>query len=126
MILLDTVGELEAAYGLADLVFVGGTLVKHGGQNMMEPASVGRPVVVGPSVTNFRGEVDLLVAAGGLVVAPDEAGVEATLRAWLKDPEAAAEVGRCAQEAILGGKGATARTLDWLRPYLDALVRSEP
>ena len=55
VVLLDTVGELEAAYTQADLVFVGGTLVKHGGQNMMEPASIGCPVVVGPYVSNFRG-----------------------------------------------------------------------
>ncbi len=64
-VLLDTVGELEQVYGLADIVFVGGTLVPHGGQNVMEPASLGKPVIVGPHVGNFRGEVAMLVQAGG-------------------------------------------------------------
>jgi 3-deoxy-D-manno-octulosonic-acid transferase len=122
VVLLDTVGELEAAYTLADLVFVGGTLVRHGGQNMMEPASIGCPVVVGPHVSNFRGEVDMLLKAGGLVLAADAAEVEATLGRWLRDPAEARDVGRCAREALVASKGATERTLDVLRPLLERLV----
>ena len=68
VVLLDTVGELEAIYSLADVVFVGGSLIRHGGQSMMEPASLGKPVLVGPHTFNFRGEVDLLVATGGIGV----------------------------------------------------------
>lgn len=118
--LLDSVGELEQAYALADAVFVGGTLVRHGGQNMMEPASQGRPVVVGPYVHNFRGEVDLLLAADGLVQVPDEAGVEAVLRRWLADPAAARALGERGRQVLEGNKGATERTLEVLRPLLDA------
>lgn len=126
VVLLDTVGELEAAYTQADLVFVGGTLVKHGGQNMMEPASLGCPVVVGPYVSNFRGEVDMLLKADGLVLADDAAGVEATLARWLGDPEEAQALGRCAREAIVASKGATERTFNVLRPLLEKIVsRSE-
>jgi 3-deoxy-D-manno-octulosonic-acid transferase len=121
VLLLDTVGELEALYAVADLVFVGGTLVPHGGQNMMEPASLGRPVVVGPHLHNFRGDVELLRQADGLVVAADEAGVEATLRAWLREPAAARAVGDRARAAILASKGATERTFQVLRPLLDAV-----
>lgn len=116
--LLDTVGELERAYALADLVFVGGTLVRHGGQNMMEPASLGRPVVVGPYVHNFRGEVDMLRAADGIVVAPDEDGVFATLLGWLREPARAQALGERGRQVLEANKGATERTLAVLEPLL--------
>jgi 3-deoxy-D-manno-octulosonic-acid transferase len=117
--LLDTVGELEQAYAFADMVFVGGTLVPHGGQNMMEPASQGRAVVVGPSVHNFRSEVEMLAAAGGLTVARDAAGVEATLRRWLAEPHEARQQGDRAREVLEANKGATERTLAVLQPLLE-------
>ena len=118
VVLWDTVGELERVYAQSDVVFVGGSLVKHGGQNMMEPASLGRPVVVGPSIHNFRGEVEMLLAADGIRVVPDEAGVEATLRAWFADTASAAALGERARAAIERSKGATDRTLEVLRPLL--------
>jgi 3-deoxy-D-manno-octulosonic-acid transferase len=122
--LLDTVGELERAYELADAVFVGGTLVRHGGQNMMEPASQGRPVVVGPYVHNFRGEVEMLLAAGGLAQVEDEFGVEAVVRGWLADPAGARALGERGRQVLEGNKGATERTLEVLRPLLDAAAAS--
>ncbi len=63
----------------------------------------------------------MLLAARGLVVADDEAGVEATLRAWLEDAQTAAAQGQRAREAILAGRGATARTLEVLEPLLGRL-----
>jgi 3-deoxy-D-manno-octulosonic-acid transferase len=120
--LLDTVGELEQAYALADAVFVGGTLVAHGGQNMMEPASQGRAVVVGPSVHNFRSEVEMLSGAGGITVARDAAGVEATLRAWLLDPASARAQGDRARSVLQANKGATERTLAVLQPLLESTL----
>jgi 3-deoxy-D-manno-octulosonic-acid transferase len=119
---LDTVGELETAYALADCVFVGGTLVPHGGQNMMEPASLGRAVVVGPHVFNFRGEVEMLERAGGLTLVDDEAGVQATLARWLAQPSLAAAQGERARAVLAANKGATERTLEVLRPLLDRLA----
>ncbi|MDA1193988.1 MAG: 3-deoxy-D-manno-octulosonic acid transferase [Planctomycetota bacterium] len=118
VVLWDTVGELERVYAQSDLVFVGGSLVNHGGQNMMEPASLGRPVVVGPSVHNFRGEVEMLLAVRGLIVVSDATGVEQTLREWLAKPDEAAELGVRARDAIERSKGATERTLVVLRPLL--------
>jgi len=122
-ILLDTVGELEAVYSLADIVYVGGSLVRHGGQNMMEPASLGKPVVVGPHTWNFRGEVDLLSAAGGIAVVDDAASLCTTVLGWLRDPAGAALVGARGRDAILASKGATARTLEVLLPLLATLAR---
>ena len=122
IVLLDTVGELEAVYGLATAVFVGGTLVPHGGQNMMEPASLGRPVVVGPHVGNFRGEVAMLLQADGLVLVQDVDGVYQTLREWLLHPESGTQLGANAQDAIARSKGATERTFDGLRPLLERVA----
>ncbi len=65
VILVDTVGELARLYALAELVFVGGSLTRRGGQNMMEPAGLGKAVVVGPNTWNFRDPVELLLNAGG-------------------------------------------------------------
>ena len=124
ILLLDTVGELERVYARADAVFVGGSLVPHGGQNMMEPASLGRPVVVGPKCHNFRGEVEMLLHADGLVVARDAAAVEATLRRWLLDPAAAGALGARARAAIERSKGATERTLEHIRPLLHRLAQA--
>jgi 3-deoxy-D-manno-octulosonic-acid transferase len=126
VVVLDSVGELESVYGLADLVFVGGTLVPHGGQNMMEPASLGKPVVVGPHVGNFRGEVAMLLQAGGLRLVSDLEGLEQALAEWLGDMPAARDMGARARDAILASKGATERTLEGLAGHLQRLGAAPP
>ena len=63
VLLVDTVGELSSLYALATVAFVGGSLIPHGGQNPLEPAGFGVPVVMGPSYENFRGMVDAMVKA---------------------------------------------------------------
>src|SRR5437016_8046014 len=73
LLLLDTIGELAAIYALAHLAFVGGSLVEHGGHNILEPAQFGVPVVIGPHYENFRDMVDLFRAADAIrVVGPAE------------------------------------------------------
>jgi 3-deoxy-D-manno-octulosonic-acid transferase len=121
IVLLDTVGELEMVYAQADVVFVGGTLVPHGGQNMMEPASLGRAVVVGPHITNFRDEVGMLLEARGILLERDADAVETVIRRWLEHPEEAAGFGQRARQVILDSKGATGRTLEAIRPHLARL-----
>ena len=97
--LLDTIGELPAAYLLADAVFVGRSLVPMGGSNPLEPVALGKPVVIGPHHENFAGVVAELVAAGGLVVSEDPMAV---IAGWLEDPVAALGV-------VAGGRGALER-----------------
>jgi 3-deoxy-D-manno-octulosonic-acid transferase len=63
ILLVDTVGELSSLYTLASVAFIGGSLIPHGGQNPLEAARFGVPVVMGPSYENFRGMVDAMVAA---------------------------------------------------------------
>lgn len=114
LLLVDTFGELESAYRGARCAFLGGSLVPHGGQNVLEPAALGVPAVVGPHVHNFREEVALLEEAGGLARAPDAAGVLRCFESWLADPAAAAEVGRAAAAALASRRGAAQSTFSAL------------
>ena len=103
--LLDTIGELPAAYLLADAVFVGRSLVPMGGSNPLEAVAPGKPAVIGPHHENFAGVVAELVAEGGLVVSDDPMAV---IAGWLEDPAAALGVvagGRVALERNRGSAG---------------------
>lgn len=113
-VLVDTIGDLEAVYSLADVVFVGGSLAPHGGQNVLEPAALGRPVLHGPHVQNFRQEVALLQAAGASRAVADEAELGAALAELLADAGARRAMGEAGRLAVLEQAGATARTLTLL------------
>ncbi len=72
IILLDTIGELSQVYGLSDSVYIGGTLIDHGGQNLMEPAALGKAIICGPSIYNFQETYNLLQRAGAIINVKDE------------------------------------------------------
>ena len=114
-LVIDTIGELERIFGLADVVFIGGSLVPHGGHNMLEPAAQGLPVVYGPHVENFPQEALLLEEAGGARRVADADELSAVLRDLLGDADARAAMARAGIEAVEGQKGAAARTLALLR-----------
>ncbi|MDE0892545.1 MAG: 3-deoxy-D-manno-octulosonic acid transferase, partial [Planctomycetota bacterium] len=118
VLLIDTVGDLEEIYGMGDVAFVGGTLVDHGGQNMLEPAAVGTAVVHGPSVTNFVQEARLLQSAGASVLVDGPEFLGPAIAELLADPALRANMGERAREAILGQRGATAATLGALGALL--------
>ena len=92
--LLDTLGELAAAYLLADAVFVGRSLAPMGGSNPIEPVALGKPAVIGPHHENFAGVVAELVREGGLAVSAEPMAV---IEAWLGD--------EAAREAVVAGGG---------------------
>jgi 3-deoxy-D-manno-octulosonic-acid transferase len=122
----DTVGELAKLYAVASLVFVGGTLTRRGGQNMMEPAGLGKPVVVGPATWNFRDPVELLLSRGGLVQAKGAAEVRAELLALHADAERRRLVGERARKVCLESRGATRRILDILTAHLPRPTPEQP
>jgi len=113
-VVVDTVGELERIYGLADLVFVGGSLIPHGGQNMLEPAAAGCPVLYGPSVENFVQEASLLEQAGASRRLADAAELPSALRECLDDAEGRERMGRAGLEAVKAQGGATELTFQAL------------
>jgi len=114
-LLVDTIGELGRVYGLADLVFVGGSLIPHGGQNMLEPAAQGRPVLFGPHVSNFPVGAPLLEGMGAARRVEDPDELARAIGELLADPEARARMAAAGMRAIEQHRGATARTLTLLR-----------
>ncbi len=123
VLLVDTLGELGAVWGLADVAFVGGSLGEgRGGQNMMEPAAYGVPILFGPHTENFRETVAHLLTRGGARQVEDAAELATALRNDLDDPEAAAARGAAARAFVLAQDGASARTL----AEIDRLVEPEP
>jgi len=111
VILLDTLGELSACWGLADVAFVGGSLTARGGQNMIEPAGYGAAVMFGPNTWNFKDVVDLLLGRQAALVVRSGEELTARLEELLASPERAAALGRKARTLVAGQKGATERTV---------------
>jgi 3-deoxy-D-manno-octulosonic-acid transferase len=121
--LIDTIGELGAVWGLADVAFVGGSLFPgRGGQNMMEPAAYGASVLFGPHTANFRDAVEGLLARGAARIVASPAELKSALLDDLNDPESAAERGAAARDFVLAQHGASARTL----AVIDRLVEAAP
>lgn len=115
VLLLDTLGELSACWGLADFAYVGGSMhVKRGGQNMLEPAAYGAAVCFGPDTRNFRDVVQSLLAADAAVRVEDGDALTDALRSWLNDRRGAGEMGRVAQKFVRDQQGAAGRTIDVL------------
>ncbi len=96
----DTLGELGLFYRAAPFAFIGGSLVPHGGQNVIEPARLGCPVLVGPHTENFTAAVAELAAAGGAHRVATPAVLAAAALHWLDHPEAARQAGKAAAAAF--------------------------
>ncbi len=118
VLVLDTVGELAALYELGRIAFVGGSLVKTGGHNPIEPARFGVPVITGPHVRNFASIYDAFVGAGAARVVRDGTELGRVLRRWLADGDEAARAGVAGRELLIRNAGATTRTVDALEPFL--------
>jgi len=117
-LLLDTIGDLARAYSLADLVFVGGSFVHHGGQNMLEPVALHKPTLFGPHVWNFQVDVDLLLEGEGVRMVRDEGELEEALLFLYGNPSEASAMAERGVSVLRRHRGATARTLERLLPIL--------
>jgi 3-deoxy-D-manno-octulosonic-acid transferase len=118
VLLVDTIGELGAWWGTAQLAFVGGSFGDRGGQNMIEPAAYGAAVSYGPNTRNFRDIVAALEAAAAAVTVHTADELEAFVARCLTDPPHAATLGAHAQNLVRSQLGATARTI----ALIDSLV----
>ncbi|MDZ4781090.1 MAG: 3-deoxy-D-manno-octulosonic acid transferase [Planctomycetia bacterium] len=123
VLLVDAVGELGHWWGTAQVAFVGGSLGKRGGQNMIEPAAYGAAVCFGPNTRNFRDIVENLLAAQAAVVVQDAAELEAFVRRAITDAEFATRLGTSARRFVAGQLGATARTVDLLSALVPNAVQ---
>ena len=119
ILLVDAMGELAAWWGTARIAFVGGSLGKRGGQNMIEPAGYGAAVCFGPHTHNFRDIVEMLLQHEAAMVVRNEAELQAFVQQCLDDPAACQRLGERAQRLVASQDGATERTLQ----LLESLIR---
>jgi 3-deoxy-D-manno-octulosonic-acid transferase len=113
-VLLDTIGDLAAIYGVSDVAFVGGSLVPRGGHNPLEPARFGVPVVMGPSYENFRDIVGKMQEASGILIVRDGTELKTAFQELLSDGEAAKAMGERGLKVFEQQQGATGRAIEAL------------
>jgi 3-deoxy-D-manno-octulosonic-acid transferase len=109
VVIVDTIGDLFTLYGAADVAFVGGSLVPHGGQNILEPAAWGRVPIYGPNLQNFLWAKHILEEAGAGIMIHDAASLAQAVRQLLDYPHEREELGRRAQAALVPHQGAARR-----------------
>ena len=125
VILLDSIGELRAAYPLAEIVFVGGSLIPHGGQSIFEPAAEGKAIITGPHTANFDAAIKEFLEKEALIQLPRLADIEIvqklveTLDILLSDAEKRSTLGSNARTVMKNNNGAVAKTIEYLQPILD-------
>ncbi|MDH5478331.1 MAG: 3-deoxy-D-manno-octulosonic acid transferase [Nitrospinota bacterium] len=105
---VDTFGELNRIYAIADVAFVGGSLISHGGQNPLEPAGRGVPTLFGPDMSNFQEASAALVEAHGAFFATTEEEITRKLDSLLEDERQREEAGMAAKKVVQANMGATA------------------
>jgi 3-deoxy-D-manno-octulosonic-acid transferase len=112
IVVLDTIGDLAAVYGVADVAFVGGSLIKRGGHNPLEPAQFGVPVIMGPSYENFRDVVGKMLAANAICIVKDSEQLGSVIVGMLTDHEAAKAMGERGRRVFEEQQGATGRAVE--------------
>ena len=118
VLLLDTMGELDLVYELADVVFVGGSLVPVGGHNLLEPAHCGKPVLHGPYMSNFLEITRLLKKARASQLVTDQDDLLSSLETLYSDLPLRTNMGQNGQFLVANNAGATQKTLEHIRPFL--------
>jgi 3-deoxy-D-manno-octulosonic-acid transferase len=126
VVLVDTVGELAALYGWADVAFVGGSLVPIGGHNLLEPAALGLPVLTGPYYSNGKDIALLLLRQGAALQVADAQELAAALTRLLADPEERRRIGAIGRHLVESNRGSVARLLALIEPLLPGPLHSGP
>ncbi|MFA4904243.1 MAG: 3-deoxy-D-manno-octulosonic acid transferase [Desulfobaccales bacterium] len=109
VVIIDTIGDLFTLYGLADVTFIGGSLVPHGGQNILEPAAWGRAPIYGPHLENFLWAKAILEEVGAGIMVTDADSLAQAVERFLAQTELNLELGRLAQAALIPHQGASRR-----------------
>ncbi|MBV1788370.1 lipid IV(A) 3-deoxy-D-manno-octulosonic acid transferase [Marinobacterium sp. D7] len=121
----DTLGELMQIYAAADIAFVGGSFSGTGGHNPLEPAALGKPVLMGPDTFNFAQITQALSDAGGLVQVADEVGLLRTLRELVGNAERCAAMAQAARRFVADNRGALDRLQQLVEGELSAAERNQ-
>ncbi|MFH0781843.1 MAG: 3-deoxy-D-manno-octulosonic acid transferase [Pseudomonadota bacterium] len=116
--ILDTIGELVDFYALADLAFIGGSLVKKGGHNPVEPAAMAIPVIFGPHMEDFSEIADSLIIAGGAIKVDDSRKMSKVLADLMNDPDLRYRMGQAAKKCVNGHHDIIATHLQLIEKFL--------
>jgi 3-deoxy-D-manno-octulosonic-acid transferase len=120
VVVLDTIGELAQLYQLATAVFVGGSLVDHGGHNILEPAIFGKPIVFGPHMHNFKEIAEAFLSNDAAIQVQSERDLDEALLALVTDPVRRARLGAAARALVAANRGAKTKTLAVIAELLPA------
>lgn len=124
IIVLDSIGELRAVYPLAEIVFIGGSLIPHGGQSILEPAASGKAIVIGHHTRNFTEAVRIFKANNAIIQLPETAGDQIVDELFLafsdlmENDELRNDLGRNAAAVMKANRGATANTIEHLKKLI--------
>jgi len=119
VLILDTIGQLKDLYAIATIVFIGGSLVRKGGHNLVEPALFGKPILCGPCMSNFRDMVSQFERYHAVLIVEDEASLEKAMRKLLGSAQERAFLGDNARRLIETQSGASVRNLLVLQKVLE-------
>ena len=120
VVILDTIGDLASVYEVADVAFVGGSLVKCGGHNPLEPAQFGVPVVIGPSYENFRDIVATMEKANAIRIVQNGEELRTAFVELLTNRKVAVAMGDRGRSVFEKQQGATARAIEAILGVLGA------
>jgi 3-deoxy-D-manno-octulosonic-acid transferase len=120
VVIIDTIGDLFTLYGAVDVAFIGGSLVPHGGQNVLEPAAWGLAPLYGPHLGNFLWAQAILEEVEAGIMVQDAASLAAAVRRLLDHPETRADLGRRARAALIPHQGAARRQAELIAALLES------
>ncbi len=115
---VDKMGVLKELYSISDVVFVGGSLVRHGGHNIIEPAIFGKAILFGPHMFNFKDVADEFLKNEAAIMVKDKDELESNCKRLLSDKEARIKLGRNAKKVVLQNQGAVENCLSAVRKVL--------
>ena len=119
VVLLDTIGELGRIYAVGDVVFVGGSLCKTGGHNVLEPAAHAKPIIVGPNMQNFKDSYSLLSKVGACKMVNNVAELANEMLDIIGNDERREKMGAASLQVIKENRGADIRSIHYLKELLD-------
>ncbi|MFH1594348.1 MAG: 3-deoxy-D-manno-octulosonic acid transferase [Candidatus Omnitrophota bacterium] len=122
VLILDTLGELSKLYSLATIVFMGGTFVKRGGHNIIEPAVFGKPILFGPHMFNFRDMAKSFLEGDAAIRVRDGHELSEVIEGLLKDKDRRSALGENALRLLRRSRGATERNIAAVGPYITKIL----
>lgn len=119
VLIIDTIGELGRIYAVGDVVYVGGSLSKHGGHNVLEPAAHAKPILVGPNMQNFKDSYSLLSKVGACKMINNVPELTSEMLDIIGNNERRAKMGAASLQVIKENRGADVRSIKYLKELLD-------